>query len=98
MPDENHDTGCGLCGARLGEARVVQVVEDRHPTYDRELVLETCHRECWNGREEQVHTCTACGCRFRLALIERGAGHQNLSGRLICPFCSEPFASSMGLG
>jgi hypothetical protein len=39
---------CAVCGRPFidGET-VIQVVEDRHPTYDREVVLQACHGPCW---------------------------------------------------
>jgi len=43
---------CGLCQEPLAEGEtVVQVVEDRHPTYDKEIVLHTYHKACCDNRE-----------------------------------------------
>ncbi len=81
--------GCVLCGKPLRDGEtVVMVVEDRHPTYDREVVLDTYHQACCRNREQVGLTCEHCGCVFHLALIRRGERHENRSGRLFCPFCS----------
>lgn len=88
---------CESCGGRLKDGTpVIQIVEDRYPTYDREIVLSTFHEECWNGRESDLVQCKRCRCTFRLALLKKGDDFQNLSGHLLCPFCGTLFESRMG--
>ncbi len=86
---DSHDTNgdaCELCQEPLADGdTVVQVVEDRHPTYDKEIVLHTYHKTCCNNRETVTHDCPHCGCWFHLALLRKGEGPQ--SQRLFCPFC-----------
>ncbi len=83
---------CGLCQEPLadGEA-VVQVVEDRHPTYDKEIVLYTYHKSCCNNRQTVTHDCHHCGCWFHIALLRKETSNQNLAQQLYCPFCGMPF-------
>lgn len=44
---------CFLCGEELEEGfdtesiEVIQVVQDKHPTYDKEIPLLTAHEDCW---------------------------------------------------
>lgn len=90
-------TVCESCGGGITEdAPVIQVVRDRHPTYDSEIVLSTHHTECWEGRESQLVQCRRCRCTFRLVLLKKGEDYQNLSKSLLCPFCGTPFDSRMG--
>lgn len=97
-PDhEEHDGDvCGLCQQLLadGEA-VVQVVEDRHPTYDKEIVLHTYHKSCCDNRYTVTHDCPHCGCLFHLALLRQGEDYQNPSWKLFCPFCQALFDCQM---
>ncbi len=76
---------------------VVQVVEDRFPTYDREVVLHTYHRACFQVGETVMHDCPRCGCMFHLALIRQGEQYRNHTRRLFCPFCGTPFDCRDGL-
>jgi hypothetical protein len=95
----NEDDGgaCDLCGERLADGEtVVQVVEDRHPTYDREIVLHTYHKSCCQSRQTVAHDCPHCGCMFHLAMVRQGEGYQNPAQQLFCPFCATPFSCSMG--
>ena len=107
-PDHEEPEGdvCGLCQKALsdGEA-VVQLVEDRYPTYDREIVLHTYHKSCCDSRETVTHDCPHCGCLFHLTLLRQGEDHQNpavrvgeanLSWKLFCPFCGTLFDCQMG--
>ncbi|MFW6118819.1 MAG: hypothetical protein ACOC7S_00635 [Planctomycetota bacterium] len=88
---------CQLCGAPLDdESEVVQIVRDRHPTYDREIVLHTFHRSCCDSRVTATHDCPHCGCLMYVALLRQGADYQNLARELFCPFCATPFASEVG--
>ena len=98
MPEKNsEEPTCDLCGRALPDDKtVVQVVEDRHPTYDSEIVLSTFHPDCWHGKESATHRCTHCGCRFHLQLLATGEDYQNLSKKLFCPFCGTLFNSQMG--
>jgi len=45
---------------------VVQVVEDMHPAYHREVVLHTYHRSCWQNRETVAHDSPIAGAGFTL--------------------------------
>jgi len=88
---------CGLCQEPLADGEtVVQVVEDRHPTYDKEIVLHTYHKACCDNRETVTHDCPHCGCWFHLSLLRRGADYQNLAQQLLCPFCGMLFDCDMG--
>jgi hypothetical protein len=76
QPPEHNDVAADVCRLCLrpladGEA-VVQVVEDRFPAYDREIVLHTYHRACFHAAETLTHDCARCGCMFHLALIPSG--------------------------
>jgi hypothetical protein len=88
---------CPICQKPFvdGEA-VVQVVEDCFPTFDREIILHTYHRACFNADETVTHECPHCGCMFHLALIRQGDDYQNLSWQLFCPFCATLFDCQMG--
>jgi hypothetical protein len=95
--NEDDSGACDLCGERLADGEtVVQVVEDRHPTYDREIVLHTYHKSCCQNRETVAHDCPHCGCMFHLAMIRQGQEYQNSAQQLLCPFCGTPFGCSMG--
>ncbi len=98
-PDHEEPEGdvCGLCQQPLsdGEA-VVQLVEDRYPTYDKEIVLHTYHKSCCDSRETVTHDCPHCGCLFHLTLLRQGEDYQNLSWKLFCPFCATLFDCQMG--
>lgn len=87
---------CELCGQPLedGEA-VVQIVRDRHPTYDREIVLETFHESC-HKKKSVERACGLCGCTSRITLFERGEHYQNLAHQLLCPFCGTLFDTEPG--
>lgn len=88
---------CESCGGRFGDGdTVIQIVQDRHPTYDLDIVLSTFHEKCWKRREQQVVECPHCQCAFRLTLLKKGDDFQNLSGELLCPFCGTLFESRMG--
>ena len=88
---------CLICQEPLVDGdTVVQVVEDRYPTYDRQIVLHTYHRSCFRVTDAVMHACPRCGCVFHLALIRQGRQYQNLTQRLFCPFCAKPFDCSMG--
>ncbi len=88
---------CELCYEPLEDGEtVLQLVQDRHPTYDREIVLSTFHKECFDGAEELTHECPHCECYMRLTLIRKGKDYQNLSHKLLCPFCAALFDSQMG--
>ena len=83
---------CELCQEPLAEGEtVVQIVEDRHSTYDREVVLHTYHRRCCRRREIIAHECTACDAFFHLALLRQGESGRNPAQKLFCPFCGMPF-------
>jgi hypothetical protein len=87
---------CGLCYEPLADGdAVVQVVEDRHPTYDKEIVLHTYHKSCCEPRETVTHDCPHCGCLFHLSLLRRGQDYQNLAQQLFCPFCATRFDCQM---
>lgn len=87
---------CRICqqGFSDGET-VVQVVEDRHPSYDKETVLYTYHKSCCDNRETVTHDCSHCGCLFHLALLRQGEEYQNLAWKLFCPFCATLFDCQM---
>ena len=86
---------CELCQEPLRDGEtVVQVVQDRHPTYDRELVLHTYHLSCCRNRQTVTHRCSGCGCWFHLALLKEGM--KRPSSGLLCPFCGRPFSPSEG--
>ena len=88
---------CELCHEPLEDGEtVLQLVQDRYPTYDREIVLNTFHKQCYDGAEELTHECAHCGCLMRLNLIRKGEAYQNLSHKLFCPFCATLFDSQMG--
>ena len=98
MPDDVGDSeSCPICQKPFvdGDA-VVQVVEDRFPTYDKEIVLHTYHRACFRVGETVMHDCPHCGCMFHLALIRQGEEYQNLSLQLFCPFCATLFGCDIG--
>ncbi len=83
---------CDLCGEALTDGdTVVQVVEDRHPTYDREIVLKTYHEHCSQSSETVTHDCPHCGCLFHLALLRKGDNCQNTDRMVACPFCVRLF-------
>ncbi len=89
---------CPACGKGFSDGEtVIQVVQDRHPCYDKEIVLSTYHEQCWNGIESLSERCNHCKCRFRLVLLKKGKEYQNLSWKLFCPFCGTLFDSQMGL-
>lgn len=93
---ENDEWTCELCGQPLQDGEtVIQIVRDRHPTYDREIVLQTFDKKCWKARTCE-QTCGHCGCSFRITLLQRGDDYQNLSRRLLCPFCGTRFDSQVG--
>lgn len=97
MAQEDAKDVCDACGTALEpDSKVLQVVQDRFPTYDREVVLATYHPRCWNGRGRQTVECDHCGNRFRLTLLEGCEQYQNLSRELFCPFCGTMFSSEMG--
>ena len=88
---------CPICQQPFADGdAVLQVVEDRYPTYDREIVLQTYHRSCFRVGETVMHDCPHCGCMFHLALIRQGEEYQNLSLQLFCPFCATLFDCQMG--
>ena len=97
MPDEDNPDVCSMCHEpfRDGDC-VIQVVEDVHPTYDREIVLHTYHNACSDNRETVTHDCPHCGCLFYLSLLRRGEDYQNLAQQLFCPFCATLFDCQMG--
>ncbi len=74
MPDDGVGPGfCPICRKPFQDGDVVvQVVEDRFPDYDREVVLHTYHRVCFHAGETVMHDCPRCGCMFHLALIRQG--------------------------
>jgi len=85
-----------MCMQPLEEGEiVVQVVEDVHTAYDREVVLHTYHRSCWQNPDVVTHDCPHCGFRFYLALLRQGDDYQNLSRRFFCPFCATSFDCGM---
>ncbi|MCK4374139.1 MAG: hypothetical protein KAX19_02385 [Candidatus Brocadiae bacterium] len=96
--NEEVDTDvCRLCQQPLTDGEtVVQLVEVRHPTYDREIVLHTYHKSCCDNRETVTHSCPHCGCMFHLALLSQGEEYQNLARQLFCPFCATLFDCDMG--
>ncbi len=88
---------CELCCEPLEDGdEVVQIVTDRYPTCDREIVLSTFHKSCHDGIEELTHRCSHCGNLTRITLIRKGEQYQNLSWKLFCPFCATLFDSQMG--
>ena len=96
MQDATGD-GCAICSQPFSDSEtVIQVVEDKHPTYDREVILATCHERCWKGRESLSRRCRHCGCAYRLVLLRAGPDYQNLAGNLFCPFCATLFDWQMG--
>ena len=99
MPEAHESTAalCPICREPFvdGDA-VLQVVEDRYPTYDREIVLHTYHRSRWGNSETVMHDCSHCGCLFHLALTRQGQEYQNLSLQLFCPFCATLFDCQVG--
>ena len=83
---------CDLCGEPFQDGEtVIQVVEDRHPTYEEEIVLHTYHEPCCRDRSQVSHTCEGCGCMFYVVLLRKGEQFQNLSRQLFCPFCVRLF-------
>jgi len=100
-PEEGSTAGdggaCDLCGDPFADGEtVIQVVEDRHPTYDKEIVLHTYHARCCRNREEVREDCPHCGCMYHLSLLRKGEEYQNLSHQLFCPFCATLFDCDMG--
>ena len=88
---------CDLCGEPFADGEtVIQVVADKHPTYDKEIVLNTYHARCCSNREEVRHDCPHCGCMYHLALLRKGEEYQNLAHQLFCPFCATLFDCDMG--
>ena len=100
MDEEVHDISrgcCAICSQPFSDGEtVIQVVQDRHPAYDREIILATCHERCWRGRESLSRRCSHCQCAYRLVLLRAGPDYQNLAGNLFCPFCGTLFDSEMG--
>ena len=95
MAETEHQV-CELCGQPLEDGEtVIQVVRDRHPTYDREIVLATFHEKCWETNTCE-QTCDHCGCSFCITLFERGEDYQNLAHKLLCPFCGTLFDTELG--
>ena len=92
MNQTDNDTpsadACGICQQAFayGET-VVQVVEDRHPNYDKKIVLHTYHKSCWDVKKTVSVTCGRCGSWFHLALLRRGRGLPQQSRKLFCPLC-----------
>lgn len=96
-PQESTGVSCAICHAPFSDREtVVQIVQDKYPTYDKEIVLFTCHEKCWNGIESLTERCNHCECRFRLVLLRKGEDYQNLSCKLFCPFCGTLFDSQIG--
>ncbi len=92
MKDAKNEEGgagiCGICQEPFADGEtVVQVVEDRHPTYDKEVVLHTYHKACCDMKEMVSVTCGRCGSWFHLALLRRGRGLPQQSRKLFCPLC-----------
>ena len=98
MPDNVGDPElCPICRKPFEDGdQVVQVVEDRFPTYDREVVLHAYHRACFDASERVMHDCPRCGCLYHLALIRQGEDYRNVTNQLNCPFCGTPFKCRMG--
>lgn len=97
MPDEGSPDVCSMCQEPFRDGQtVLQVVEDVHPTYNREIVLRTYHKACCDNRETVTHDCPHCGCLSHLSLLKRGEDYQNLSQQLFCPFCATLFDCQMG--
>ena len=87
---------CDLCGEPFQDGEtVIQIVEDTHPTYDREAVLHTYHEGCCRNRSQASHTCEHCGCMFYLALLQMGGNCRNTDGMLACPFCVRLFECNL---
>jgi len=85
---------CGLCRQAFSDGEtVVQVVEDRHPNYDKEIVLHTYHKSCCANRETVTHDCPHCGSWYHLALLKKGRSGRDLAQHLFCPLCGTPFRS-----
>ncbi len=79
---------CGICQQPFADGQtVVQVVEDRYPNYDEEVVLHTYHKACWGVKKTASVTCGRCGSWFHLALLRRGRGLPQQSRKLFCPLC-----------
>ena len=100
MRDTKDDSKHGICGLcqkpfSAGEA-VVQVIEDRHPAYDREIVLHTYHKVCCDNRWTLTHECPECGWWFHLSLLRTRAKYENPTGQLFCPFCAAPYEGRIG--
>jgi len=88
---------CDLCQEPLVDGDpVLQVVEDRHPTYDKEIVLHTYHKTCCDNRETVTHDCPHCGSWFHIALLRKGENGAGQSGQFHCPFCGTLFDCDMG--
>lgn len=74
---------CSLCQEPLADGEtVVQIVEDRHSNYDKEIVLHTYHKACCDNRETVTHDCPHCGCLFHLSFLRRGEDYQNPAVRV----------------
>ena len=96
MSESRRDV-CELCGEPFTDGEIVtQIVQDRYPTYDKEVVLQTYHKSCCESRETVTHDCLHCGCLFHLALLRKREDYQNLSWKLFCPFCATLLDSQMG--
>ena len=100
MDEEVHDISrgcCAICSQPFSDGEtVVQVVEDKHPTYDKEIVLRSYHKSCCENRETVTHDCPHCTCLFHLSLLRQGEDYQNLALQLFCPFCATLFDCDMG--
>ena len=95
-PESSEDI-CQICGEPFTDGETVtQVVQDRYPTYDREIVLQTYHKSCCENRETVTQDCPHCGCLFHLSLLRQGQDYQNLAHQLFCPFCAALFDCGMG--
>lgn len=93
---------CDLCEKGLGDGSsspspVIQIVEDRHPLYDREVQVETYHKECFEKYSRGIE-CDACGSKFRLIFFERGGGFKTQTWNLHCPFCGAIASAMCQLG
>ncbi len=86
---------CSLCQQPLADGDdVVQIVQDRYPTYDREFVLHTYHKSCCDNPETVTHECPHCGSWSHIALLRKGRSGRDLAQQLFCPLCGTPFRSA----